>query len=548
MNLSDNKKPTPSSKSRGEEVIKRYDTQMGERSTLHSQWQDLAELCAPNVYNITTETTTGDRKTDYIFDYTAVEAISVWKGGLQNGIVPTDTPFFEFNTGIPELDEHPDVKNWLQESRSTVLDTLARSNFYNQTPSSFEHEGVFGISIIYAESDEETDVRFKTIKPSNAAVFLNRVNRPVGCIYKYTITLENLAEQFGLNNLSPSLQNKMKNDKDCKITMLHSVMRRTNRDISKEANPKHMPFESLHIEYESKNVVRESGYMNFPFAITILDYSEENPYGFSPAMKAEPEINAVNSIQALLNDSMELQVAPTVCMPSSAEIDFRIGPRQVNFFSGDSLEMVKYPTGDVPEYGLTLLQGKQRNIESVFYVDVFRSIRELDPNVTRTAIVQYKTERLQLLRPIIAVNRDSKVTPLVNFTYITLANKGKIKNAPKILEDYIKENKLKDPINVNLTSPLFRIQAEAQNLDAINTHMGVALNLAQANPEILDNYNFDAVPTIIQEAVDGPAKLLRSRDEVASIRKQRAEAQKQQSELQMQIMNAGIQNAQKEGQ
>ena len=143
-----------------------------------------------------------------------------------------------------------------------------------------------------------------------------------------------------------------------------------------------------------------------------------------------------------------------------------------------------------------------------------------DKNMTATEVAQRHEEKLSILGPTLERQDSGLLSPFVDRVFDIAMRNGRFPPPPKELQG-------KD-IKVEFTSLLAQAQ-KAVGTQSIEKTAMFAGNLAQFNPDVLDKVDFDVVLEEYATLSGASPKLLRSDDETAKIRKQRAEAQQQQA-------------------
>ena len=88
-------------------------------------------------------------------------------------------------------------------------------------------------------------------------------------------------------------------------------------------------------------------------------------------------------------------------------------------------------------------------------------------------------------------------------------------------------------MDIEYVGPLARSQRMEESI-AIEKLYGLAMNVVQVDPAIMDNINHDEAIRLRGKLLGVPKTILRSRDEVMEMREQRAEQQAQMAAMQQQ--------------
>jgi len=124
---------------------------------------------------------------------------------------------------------------------------------------------------------------------------------------------------------------------------------------------------------------------------------------------------------------------------------------------------------------------------------------------------------------------------LVTRIYDILEKKEKIPKLPEEIKAYIE--KTGQPIKVKFSSvmAMSQRQSEVQN---IQRTMQTASTFISADPSALDNFDNDAAVRYIGKLFNFPQELIRDKEAVQGIRKQRAQAEQAAQQAEQQAMQA----------
>ena len=110
---------------RAQEVVDGYDRLKGDRGTWESHWQETAERVWPSMAEMTGWRTPGEKRTEKIFDSTAVRALPRFAATIDSMLTPATQKWHGLETGIPELDENIEAMRW----HEAVRDRLFRARY-----------------------------------------------------------------------------------------------------------------------------------------------------------------------------------------------------------------------------------------------------------------------------------------------------------------------------------------------------------------------------------------------------------------------------------
>ena len=147
------------------------------------------------------------------------------------------------------------------------------------------------------------------------------------------------------------------------------------------------------------------------------------------------------------------------------------------------------------------------------------------PQMTATE-VQVRYELMQrLLGPTLGRFQSEFLNPLIERTFGIMLRAGALMPEPDIIKG--------QQIDVEYVGPLARSQRMEESV-AIERLYGLAMNVVQVDPTIMDNINHDEAIRLRATLLGVPKTILRGRDEVEELREQRAEQQQAMAQAQEQ--------------
>ena len=93
---------------------KRYKTLQSQRSNWESHWQELADFMLPRKADITKKRTQGDKRTERIFDGTAIHAVELLASSLHGMLTSPSTPWFSMRYRDTALQRDDSANEWLE--------------------------------------------------------------------------------------------------------------------------------------------------------------------------------------------------------------------------------------------------------------------------------------------------------------------------------------------------------------------------------------------------------------------------------------------------
>lgn len=256
-------------------------------------------------------------------------------------------------------------------------------------------------------------------------------------------------------------------------------------------------------------------------------YSVDNSvWGRSPAMTALGDIISANVLVEMIVRGTEKLVDPPWIVKDGALLSpLRAYPGGLTYTdSEEGLKPLLPPGASRIEVGTELLRDRVRQIEEAFFIHLFQDLGNPSGSKqprTATEVAIQQDERNRAVTPMVMRLQATMIEPLVWRVLGLLVRAGRIP-APPIGEGarlYVKHQ-----------SPVVASQTQVDGIAVMRFFQGLAA-IAQANPEVLDYLDVDAVAKLLHTASGAPVGVLRSDADVRRLRQARAEAQAQATQL-----------------
>jgi hypothetical protein len=181
---------------------------MLERASFEGHWKELADWIIPRRLRLqVTDRNKGDRRNQKIIDSTATFAARTLRSGMHAGITSPARPWMRLTTPDPDLAEFAPVKEWLHTVTQRILTVFLRSNLYNVLPVVYGDMGVFGTAAMSVLEDERDVIRCYSYPVGSYALGMSGRQQVDTCIREYTMTVRQLVNEFGIDNVSLTVKN-----------------------------------------------------------------------------------------------------------------------------------------------------------------------------------------------------------------------------------------------------------------------------------------------------------------------------------------------------
>ena len=469
----------------------------------------------------------GTKRTEVLYDSTAITANNLLAASLQGTLTSPSLPWFHLKLRDKELNEHRDVQLWLEDSARRMYDTFNESNFNTEVHELYLDLCSVGTGSMFVEEGnngfETEGIHFNTLHIAEYFIQEN-INGQVDTLYrKYKLTARQAIEEFGEDNLGEKIIEASKNKPDKQFNFIHAIEPTKDYERALGKTGTKLPFHSCHVCVEDKMVVRTGGYNEFPYLVPRWAKATGEIFGRSPSYNALPDIKTLNKAVEIGLKAWAKAIDPPLLVQDDGVIGrVRMTPAGITVVRNDGA--IK-PLQIGSNWQITDMKETQLRtaIRQAYYSDQLQ-LQE-GPQMTATE-VQVRYELMQrLLGPTLGRFQSEFLNPLIERTFGIMLRAGALMPEPDIIKG--------QQIDVEYVGPLARSQRMEESV-AIERLYGLAMNVVQVDPTIMDNINHDEAIRLRATLLGVPKSILRGKDEVEELREQRAEQQQAMAQAQEQ--------------
>jgi hypothetical protein len=252
-------------------------------------------------------------------------------------------------------------------------------------------------------------------------------------------------------------------------------------------------------------------------------------YGRSPAWSALPDIKTLNEMVKTLLEVGQKVANPPLQVPSDME-EVDLTPAAINYYDPYTQSKIEpiYIGANYP-INKQMVEDYKANIRETFYQS---QLSLVDKNYMTAEEVQTRTEEnMRVLAPTFGRLQTEFMDKMMKRILNILGENRKIPDAPESIMD--------SEFKLRYVSPLAKAQRQNE-IQTINYTIATAKSMAEANPEVLDNVDWDNALTKLSYISGTPVGILKDKRAVKQIRESRAKAQEEQRKIEMQMIQAEI--------
>lgn len=508
-----------------------------ERQSYDSHWRDLQSFFMPRRGRWLEDSTSsrGSKVNQKLVDPTPRFAVRTAAAGIHAGSTNPATPWFKLTTPDPELNEYPGVSRWLYTVENLMRDVFERSNLYSVLPTLYGDAITFGTAPMVV-LEHSTRVIHCVPNPVGSYYLATSSEGDVDTKYcEYKSTGQQLRQEFGEDKLPAVVKSAIASNSSQYFDVLHTIEPNAGREYGNYSSQS-MPFASCYyLQGSDKTELRSSGFEDNPLAVLRWETTEiTDPYGSCPGMDILGCSKGLQFQTKRKAQSLDKLVDPPMVG------DPALQNARSSLLPGDVTWSGFTPNGSAPKFQpayvikpelnhqLEDIQDLRRLCETGMYVDLFMAITRADPrNASVPEIAARREEQILGLGPMLQNQRSGLIKPTIERTFFIMMRQGRLPPPPPELEGV----DLKVEMIGTLAQALKAIQSGGiERFGAYVAQMAVAQANAGQEPTAMDKLDVDQAVDEYAMAIGVPPTIVRSDDDVAAIREQRAQAQQQAQE------------------
>jgi len=508
-------------------IRKRLDKLEADRGTWESHWQEILDYVMPRKAEITFLRSRGEKRTEVLFDSTAITANNLLAASLQGTLTSPSLPWFSLKLRDDDANKVRDIQIWLEDTARRMYAVFNESNFNTEVHEMYLDLCSVGTSAIFVEEANEGFIQgglhFNTLHIAEYFIQENSTGRVDTLYRKYKMTARQAVQEFGEDNVGTKIKEAVKAKPDTQFNFIHAVEPTSDyeRSVGMKAKTK-LPFHSCHVCFEDKMVVRTGGYNEFPYLVPRWSKATGEIFGRSPSYNALPDIKTLNKAVEIGLKAWAKAIDPPLLVTDDGVIGrVRMTPAGITVVRSDTA--IK-PLQIGSNWQITDLKENQLRtaIRQAYYSDQLQ-LQE-GPQMTATE-VQVRYELMQrLLGPTLGRFQTEFLNPLIERVFGIMMRADALMPRPEAMSGL--------NMDIEYVGPLARSQRMEEAI-AVERLYQLAMQVVQVDPTVMDVIDHEQAIRMRATLLGVPKTVLRGEDEVAEIREQRAAAQQQAQEQAM---------------
>jgi hypothetical protein len=526
----------------------------------------------------------GSFATEKVWDTTAVWASELAASATVNAVYPNAKRSLIIRPRRFIKNSEP-VRQYFKTLNKVFTSYLdnQETNLYNAITEIVDDLYKYATSSMLLNIDEDADffselpITYRSMPLKSLYIDEGKSGKIDTIYYVFEYTLQQIVNEYGIENISPKLRDKFKNQSksgtmnlDEKISVIQAIEPSEyiyGNEESTKGKKKRRKYSSIHMEKETKHVLKESGFRDIPVIPVRLQKRSDEIWGRCPSINGLPSILLANIMTEAINMAVEKQLDPALVVIQNGvlgtDINTSAGAINVVTQTGSQTSNPVFPlytVGDI-NMAVAFLERIRVDIQKHFYLDWLFDMSAQRERTLGEVNLQNDL-RGRAVGALYARIETELILPLLKKTFDVLFHSGQLgvfngdakhkallaagvsKEAIIIIPEDLKL--VKSNVKIDKDSELFPTNfydivfispaARARNreeVESMSEFLQITGPTFQIQPEAMDALDMSSYIKRVAELLGVDVELLNSDDIINAIKQQRAQQQQQQSQIQM---------------
>ena len=517
-----------------EDLLGRHKDMRAKRRPWEAHWQELAELMLPRRAAFTGERKEGEKRSANIYDSTPMQARRGLSAAIDGLLKPKSKSWFSIEAEDEGLNRADGNKVWLEAAEERLFKAIyePKARFIQRSGEVDDELVTFGTGCLFiGEAGDLGRFLFRSIPLERLCVAENADGNIDTAFIRHPLTARQAEQRFGSDNLGAQTLQALKGpnaEPDKLFEFLQVIQPRGERD-PRRGDSQNLPIADLMVDVDSRHLVGEAGFHEFPLAVPRWDTATGEIYGRSPAMIALGDSLTLQAQAETLLKAGQKQVDPPLLVGDDAVLgDIHTYPGGISYFD---MEAARDLGGRPPVMPLNsgadipLGREMQQDCRDQIWAAFFRNVLGLPVDaakMTATEVLERKDEFIRTIGPVFGRLEADYIAAVVERAFNIMLRAGGFSEPPAAL--------IGGQVHFRFVSPIEQARRQIEAAGMARSFELLA-PLAAAQPDILDNFDGDEIARATPDIFVMPKRWLRPKEKVAAMRSERARAAEAQSLL-----------------
>jgi head-to-tail connecting protein len=505
------------------EITQRFAQLMNIQRIYAVEWQEIADYVMPRKNSIIVQRIPGSKRTQRLFDSTALEARDKMASAIQGGLTSSYVRWLFLQTDDEELNDDQQTAIWLDRVATLMLGDFNRSNFPGESGELYNDAVTFASAAMFFEEiptrrpGQFEGFRFRTLQPGRYA-WSEGPDGKVDTLFSELLMSRAAIKRKWPDVAEEALQLAGK-EKDQLLSVIHAVM---PADETGDAG-----WKSIYVLTQGLWKLAEGAFDEFPFMCLRWSKASGETYGRGPTHEALPDIRSLNKLR-----EMELRALPKIIDPPLTVVGGdMLGPARLTPGGVTTLRTSRENIGpllagmDLRQSGMAA-QDLIGRIQGIYHLSDIQ-LRE-GPQMTATEVSARREQMLMLLGPVLYGRMQFEfLDPVVKRAFNIRRRANALPPLPPAMRLALQKKKIQ--LRVHYDGPVARSQ-RAGDIDSVNRLNQIVTAIAPLAQDALDTIDFDEMIRVSGRKLGVPPSILRDRqatDQVRAVKQKQAADQAQ---------------------
>jgi len=358
-------------------VIDDFNRMKTERSNWDVMYQVLGEYISQIKQNFEGQPSNGEFLTEEVFDSTGAFAAygsasallgMLWPGTAKQALEITPPE------DMPESTELSEFYGNMTKKLTRAMDD-PKANLALALDEYMLDQMIFATSGVGVERGDESKLLYKAYGVKEIYIGEGKNGRVNKIALFYEWDAVRVVDEYGEDSVSEKTRKAAESGMNAKVKILIVIQKRKEKKAEKGKFA--MPYESLHLEYETYHLLKEEGFHELPIAVVRFRKLNYEKQGRGPGMNALPDIREANA----LREAVIIATEKALDMPIGVIDDGMLGggtidtsARAVNVFNASANIGNTPPVFDIGKapdirYAEARLEKLEQTISQHFSID-----------------------------------------------------------------------------------------------------------------------------------------------------------------------------------
>jgi hypothetical protein len=450
-----------------------------------------------------------------LYDSTGDDAAGLVASALVSNLTPANSRWF----GYKSENKNDALDTWLDEACTKVHSEIHASNYDAPAYEAMYDAAISGQCALYIEEGKESTFHFELWPLAQCWVSTSTRDGLIDTIfYQFILTAQQAVKEYGADKVSARITKSLEKKPYTPFSFVQAIFpREKDPQDTKPARVKDklLPIASVHVEVDSKQICRDSGYHEFPLVFPRWLKLPGSVYAQGPLSRALPDIKSLNEAKRLVFANADMAIAGMWGAVDDGVINpktVKIGARKIVMMASKDSFFPLQPGGNF-DVSMLVTQDLQKSIRRIMMADLLETNTE-GPAKTATEW-HYRVNLIrQLLGPMFGRIQSEYLIPLVWRCFWIAFRKGILGELPSDAQG--------NNLQLQFQGPLARAQ-KLEDVASMDRYEGALFEQSKVRPDVLDNYDIDEAARHRGELLGVPARLIVDSKQVEELRKVRAD-------------------------